>query len=264
MELLASLSSLLKVDLSKLKSIELHFFCGNTKNTTQVVDKSVNINIANFDDKDKAKLKGIIKSSVVQEGELILRDDTKKLLEEFETEDGKEENKEILQWFKGKIPANDYEALRASFFVSYKFKKGEDVRQLRWDIIRRYGERGKNISNLCTAGYFTSQIKPLYEEMFSQPDFNSNKFLERYEIIVTESPYAVFISKPMTKQEAKEEVLGRIAIGKKYGIHALNIHGLGSDNLEKIRIIISELQAEFTQPSSALTHGNSITVKVQF
>lgn len=105
------------------------------------------------------------------------------------------------------------------------------------DIIARFGERGKNICNLYTAGYFDSQIKPLYEEVGTSDLLQFNQI---YEQIVTESPYAVFIHAEMSVKNVGETVKQKMEISKKYGIKYLNIHGIGKDNVDKITILIKE------------------------
>ena len=144
------------------------------------------------------------------------------------------------------------------------FERGENVSNLKDDIVTRYGDRGRNICNLCSAGYFTSQIKPLYEEMYSQPDFSLNKFLAIYEIIVTESPYAFFINSWMSDKQAMDEVLKRMEVSRRYGIKYLNIHGIGRENTEKIATLLKELAPQLTQTPEITRGERFIAVKIWF
>ena len=143
-------------------------------------------------------------------------------------------------------------------------ERGEDITKLKSDIVNKYGGRGRNICNLYSAGYFDSQIKPLYEEMITQPDFSPKDFEEAYERIVTESPYAVFISASMTNPEAEKEVRERMVIAKKYGIKYLNIHGIGQANVNKITHVLENLRSELSLPEEIIRQGSVIAVKIQF
>ena len=186
------------------------------------------------------------------------------MLQDFKQIDSSPESQELIAFFKGKIPASDIEALRQSVYVNAVQERGSDIQKLKGDIVTRYGNRGRNICLLYSAGYFTSQIKPLYQEMISQPDFSPDDFNTIYERIVNESPYAVFINREMSSETAEREVRDRINVAKKYGVKYLNIHGIGEENVSKIKYILEKLRPEFSLPEEIKTQGNVITVKIQF
>lgn len=213
---------------------------------------------------NKEQLQTILRETIGLEHIPILQEETQKLVEDFKQIDSGEESQEVVAFFKGKIPANDIEALRQSVYVKAVKDRGGDIEKLKLDIINRYGTRGRNICNLYSAGYFKSQIRPLYEEMVQQPDFSPADFEVIYNRIVNESPYAVFISREMTNESAEKEVRSRIEIDKNYGIRYLNIHGIGEDNVDKIIYILDKLRSEFSFPEEVKRQGNVITVKIQF
>lgn len=272
MDLLDKLSKLFKVDLSKLKKFHIHILSDNQHKNLTVDNRKINnvtignltINIAKLEPQKIPQLQAIVKDLVTKDDELLIEDNANKTIEDFKEVDSQTENKKLLEYFKGKISPRDIEILRASLYLKSVYERGENVSQLKQDIMNRYGDRGKNISNLCSADYFTSQIKPLYEEMYSQLNFSAQDFLKVYEIIITESPYAVFINTRMSEEDVKNEVLNKMEIDKKYGIKYLNIHGIGKDNVDKIANLLKELTPKLAQTPEITKGERFIVVKIWF
>lgn len=270
MNLLDKLLKLFNI-LPKLKKIgNIHILSNNDVGKVVVNDNkkvvNITINVGKLNARDIPKLQSILRPLVLDNEELLIEDNANKTLEDFKQIDGQSENRDLLEYFKGKLPAKDIEILRASLYLKNVYERGEAVSHLKQDIMNRYGDRGKNISNLCSAGYFTSQIRPLYEEMYAQPSFSPENFLKVYEIIITESPYAVFINNRMSEENVKEGVFNKINIGKKYGIKYLNIHGIGKDNVEKISNLLKKLTPTLPQPPEITRDGSErfVVVKIWF
>ncbi len=265
MNLLSRLKSIfnIKIDLSKFK--EIHIFSDNTGPKYEYHNhKKITINVSEkvLGKKESSQLKQLLKSA--EAGTLLLEENSKKLLDDFSAVDQEKENRELLKYLKDKIPVGDLQVLRAALYIKNVFERGEKVGELKLQIMQRYGSRGKNISNLCTAGYFTSLIKPLYEEMSKYPDFALGKFQEAYDVIVTEQPFAVFVSQQMSERELRTEVERKMVINKKYGIRYLNIHGIGEDNVSKILRLLRSMEDKFIQPADIDSEKGFITVKIWF
>lgn len=268
MSILDKLSKIVHINLSKLKKLgNIHILSDNQHESITYNDnrKTLIINIGKLEKKELPRLQSAIKEFEAR-GDLLIEATAQKTLEDFKQVDSHAENRTLLEYFKGKLPARDIEILRASFYLKTVYERGDPVSHLKQDIINRYGERGRNISNLCTAEYFTSQIKPLYDEMYSQPNFSPDEFLKIYEIIVTESPYAIFINTMMSQGDVKREVHNKIEIDKKYGIRYLNIHGIGKDNVEKITYLLKELTPKLALPPEITRDASEkfIVVKIWF
>lgn len=268
MDILSNLQSIFKVDLSGLKKLQskvqiiFQAFSNNQKIT--INGPVIIINPNALDKNQTIKVQEIIRNAVDKDRIPLLQDDTQKLLEDFKHVDSESISQNLIVYFKGKIPATDIEALRQSVYVKVVSDRGENIQKLKWDITARYGNRGKNICNLYSAGYFISQIKPMYDEMLSQPDFSPSDFNIAYDRIVNESPYAVFINREMSNQVAEQEVRNRINIAKNYGIRYLNIHGIGEENVDKIIFILEKLKPDLSLPEEIKKQGNVIVVKIQF
>ncbi len=252
MSFLDKLSTLLSIDLSGLKSLTVKLLSDN-KTQTQIINAKDNakvlvVNINNLDSEDQKKALAETIKSAFDSGEqpLVIEENTLKTLEEFKVADSQSDNKSTIDYFRGKIPSTDIEILRASILVASLYDNGNavDAVQRKHDIVQRYGDKGRNICNLFSADYFSNLIKPIYEEMSSSSNFDPTKFQSVYNIIVTESPYAIFIHSGMSSDAVKKSVLERIDVSKKYGTSYLNIHGIGRDNVEKISDLIKQLTQE--------------------
>ena len=114
------------------------------------------------------------------------------------------------------------------------------------DLIKRFGDEGRIICNLCTSGYFDEggYIKQLYGEMSASSDFEPAKFRGEFKKIVTLSPFAEFVYKDMSEEELAGEINQKLSTYQKYGIKFLAIHGIGKQNVEKIRKIVYELEEQ--------------------
>lgn len=264
MKILDKLSSIIKVDLSGLKNFKIHIFNNNSSKTTIIKDSKVNIIQINIGELNKTSLKElgqIINDSVNQDSSLVIENNSQKLLQDFQAVDSKTQTQKEIEYFTGKIPQKDIEILRASIYLKSVADRGEAIHNLKTDIIARFGERGKNICNLYSTGYFNSQIKPLYQEVGTS---DLLKFNQVYEQIVTESPYAVFIHIGMSDKEVSQTVRKKMEISKKYGIKYLNIHGIGKENVDKITVLIKELTPELTSLPEITSGNKFIAVKIKF
>lgn len=248
MSILSRLTSIVSIknSLPKLKNVAINFFSNNnSKKITYQDNRVINININKLSPEDIPIIKEI-KDQILTQTNPLIENNTQALLEDFTKAD--KENHELINSFKGKIPPTDLEILRASLFVKKLHDNHKELGNLKLDIKNRYGDRGLRICNLTTAGYFTSLIKPLYEELFSRKEFQPIQFFSIYETIVTQSLYALFVNSRMTDSEVKNMVQEKIELSKKYGINYLNIHGIGRENVDKIINILAELRESFKTP----------------
>ena len=220
--------------------------------------------MAQLKNKDKRKWENIINAAVEGEDKLLLEDNATKLLESFEQEEEKSEYAATINFFKQKIPSSDLEILRASLYIKSLYDKGEPVRELKSSVMYKYGERGRNISNLCSAGYFTSYIKPLYLEMESQENFSNQDFIKVYNIIIKHSAFAIFVNSQMSLDELNEQIAQSMEFNKKYGINHLNIHGIGSSNIFKIQEALIKIKDSLSSPPEIESTSKYITVTIYF
>ena len=115
--------------------------------------------------------------------------------------------------------------------VREKFDNDEPIADLKRGITMRFGDRGRNICNLCTAKYFEEFLIPL---------FNADKepFDNIYEDLIKNSMLAVFVNQSMEVDDIPGEIKKKIAISKKYGFNFIHIHGIGQTNIDTIKKFI--------------------------
>ena len=267
MSFLENLKSIfnINIDLSKLKSFKINFFSGNRDSQLiKIENKTININVNGVSDTQKPILLQAIKDAVEDESSLLIENQANKLLSDISKEENGEEYKELIEFFRGKIKNSDLEILRAALFIKSKFDQREQIGDLKHDVIIKFGDRGRNIVNLCTAGYFTSILKPLYIEMVNNPSFTPDWFEATFDKIVNTYPFAIFVSSQMTSVQLSQNVESQMKINKKYGIDYLNLHAIGEHNVDKIGVVLANFKSKFKYPPDIESGRRYIIVTIYF
>ncbi|HAZ10814.1 MAG TPA: hypothetical protein DCY56_06895 [Candidatus Omnitrophica bacterium] len=226
--------------------------------------KNLTINLAKLDSSERKALKDILPKAI-EDGYSILEDETKKSIEDFKAKDSSAGNKEVLDFLKPKIPPEDFNIWRASLYMRSFFEAHDKpkTRQLKCDIMQRYGDKGKNIANLCSARYLEEVLIPYHGSLEGKYEDKIvlDKFKSMYKMVVDELPLCVFVNHIMNKNDIK----GEIELKKKYGLKYINMHGIGTSNIKKIIEVVDELekQSKFaTKETKEDTH--SIFVRLYF
>jgi len=103
---------------------------------------------------DKPLLLDIIRSSFNFE-KTIIKDSTVQLLKSYQEYASQPKDKQILSFFENLIPEGDFSALKMALYLRYQAtQKRGNISHLKADIRYRFGDRGVNIANLCSTGYF--------------------------------------------------------------------------------------------------------------
>ena len=240
----------IKIDLSNFRLISVQKITiindNKEKDKVRISDDKLEINYASMEESERQFLLQTIKEGFDQKQFNLLEDNSKERVDDIKEKSEIERSKEILNFFKDKICAEHWAALDASLYLREVFQEKQQIGELKRDIVHRYGEDGKNISNLCSAGYFDKggYIREIYKEMSLDPDFSLEKFQKYFKTIVTISPFAVFVSKEMSEADVSGSILYRLETHKKYGLDFLAIHGLGKENVRKIKKIVHEIEVE--------------------
>jgi len=186
------------------------------------------INYDELEEIEKQNLSQVFKDKVESGGE-IFEEKTEKLLKDlYKYQKSKAEDKRILDFFNSIIPKDDFEALEASLYLRKRFGEKIDVGILKGDIRKRFGDRGNNIANLCTAGYFENFLMPLYNS--SKEDFK-----KIYEVVVSKSAMAIFVHSLMEEDKITSELKRKIELSKRYGLDFIHVHGIGEKNIRTIK-----------------------------
>lgn len=220
------------------KNIEIHK--DNTNNVLNLTYFPQN----NSDDTNN-QLKKVINDT--EAGTSILEEEPREKLSLIRSSPT-EEYIETINFFRGKIPRDDIRVLELANVIRGLMDKGEAIVHIRNDIQIKYGIRGRNLSNLFTAGYFESHIKPLYEELISQG--SPNEFKDKYERVIADYSFAVFVASGKKIDFIKAEILKKIKLNRELGNGVINLHGIGESNIRAIKTclkdpeISSEMNAE--------------------
>jgi hypothetical protein len=238
----------IKVDAKKVINFEKISILNNLNigtKTTTIDNRTLIIDYSELSEKERRDLLSKQIPQQFKNGIPILEQGFYENVDKYKETVGTDVNKELISYFTGKLPNEDIIVLKASIYLKEVLVAGGDSDSIKQEIIQRYGTRGKNISNLYTAGYFTSWIKPLYEELTksnSDSMATKKKFCEIYQEIVKYPPFALFIHRSMTPLEIEREIKNKISHLNRYGIKTLNIHAIGHRNIETTNKVIKKLE----------------------
>lgn len=228
----------------------------NTQNSTQAVTLHVHGNMNVFqitpnsnglvDDKTLKQLQDAILPAF-NNGEIItLQDDSQLLLKSYK--DFKEDPKtsDLLKFFSGKISQLDLRLLETGLYEAHLLEtdQKEKAQKIKADVISQYDQRGKNILNLASGGYYQTHIRPLYEALESQEHVGD--FKKEYEQIVQELPFAIFVHSGISEEDALNMLYEKAAKNIQYGVReeTIILNGFGS-NAERIENLIPELNRKY-------------------
>lgn len=176
-------------------------------------------------------IRQMVKDQVENQEKPVLEQSVSRTLDDISSND---KYAEQVVFFSGKIPENDLVILKAAYYLRTVHERGESITLLRQGIIQRYGSRGSNISNLCSAGYFESYIRPLYETLAKRENFEKEMFLGNYELIITNAPFAYFVNNNQGLADLIAKITQKLEFNKRYGLHQLTIHAIGRENISKV------------------------------
>ncbi len=244
LDILSALKEIVKVDIG---DINIHMFNNirfrtNEDGSDVTIDheaKTISIDPEKFDDTQKKAFEEKVSPLLLDSGKTILdekRVDILRLAEQTSDEEA--------AFFKNLLRKNDYKALLAAKIIKEKFSKNENVDDLRDQLWRRYPDRGINISNLYSAGYF-SQFKEIYSELVVHYGGDANKkFLELFDLFVEGPPDILFVGRTRTREDTHSILDQKAGVCKRYGIKKIRIHAIGRENISKAKFAIAELQSQ--------------------
>src|SRR5260221_403756 len=244
MDLLSNLKSLIgKVHFSNVIQINSH-------NDNRQITLNVTVPIgANISTESIEKFRAAFQKLVADKNINFLATtsnttDTLQLIADYEKST---DDRDLRKFIKEKLPSKDKSLWFSALILRQKFSQGEvdTVNHLKREMNSANPPRGGNIANLCSAKYLESHILPLYQFLVEE-NKNQQLFLEIYETIVLEFPFAVFVSQHRSDKAIKEEIMKKITTVKKYGWKKVAVHGIGEENVRKIMRVTVEIETENT------------------
>jgi hypothetical protein len=216
--------------------------------------KLVIINFEKLLPPQQDEIKRLIQPLVNDEDKLLLNEKSKETIESVDNEERSTDEKALLEFYKDKIPENDYFALRSSLHLRKRFRAGasrDEIYIMRTQIIKSFPERGENISKLCSSGYFENQIRIVYNVMSCRPGFKKEDFVKVFHLFIEEGAFAVFVSERMTPDDIKSAIEKERTIQVRYGVPepSVLVHAIGRNNIENANMAFYDLKEKYTHLS---------------
>jgi hypothetical protein len=271
MALLDKLKAIFSIDLSKLKKLDIKILSPTiiVDNSGQKIEcdessKELKINVVKLDSGEKSKFFEAIGSSIEEEGYALLEKGAQALLEDFKTKDKSPKNQEILNRLKELVPLDDIPIWRAALYLKNCFEEGENVDNLKSDIICKFGDRGRKIANLCSAGYLDKMFD-IYQQLVTElgsKELAKEKFKIIYSTYVDAFRFTIFVCHWDKSDELIGKIESKINENAQYGIKFINLHGIGKDNIKKIKKIIDSLEEKYSIEKSIAEENKTIFAKL--
>lgn len=177
--------------------------------------------------------------SNLEHNDIVLEEANLENLEAIDKDIKESDYNKQLERFRGIVPRADWPILEAAILIAIRYKRGENISRMKAQIVARYGARGAMISNLYSSGYFESLIQPLHTSI-SEGSLAMDEYLDLYEMVVTESPLAMFVGVGSTKSKIKTTLLEKIKYNQANEVGYLNIHGIGASNIKVIKSLMDD------------------------
>lgn len=212
----------------------------NTHNTY-----NFNINIESIENPEqRALMAEFIRDCYLQKdgSQPLIAEETATGVKEFLLTETTSNANQIIEKIKDFIPQDDVRIIRAANHVRRLYKEGlGGIDRLKEDIGYRWGPRGRNITNLLTAGYFENYIVPILTKKMENP-IPSMSRKDIYEVIVNETAFSVFVPRNITIEDLKTKIITQsIRNVEEFSRRYINIHALGARNVKKVNRAVKEL-----------------------
>ncbi|MCK9431790.1 MAG: hypothetical protein M0R00_02405 [Candidatus Omnitrophica bacterium] len=272
MGLFENLKNIFSIDFRKLEKIDVRILSPtiiNQDNSSQKIEgdvdsKELKINVAKLSVEEKVALSQAINSAMEEEGYAVLEKDAHLLLEDFEEKDKNPENQGILNKLKELVPSEDIPIWRGALYLKSCFEGGKKVDNLKSDIICKFGDRGRKIANLCSAGYLDKMLN-IYNTLikeFGNKELAKEKFGIIYSTYVDAFRFTIFVSHWDKLSELLVKIQSKIDENAEYGIKFVNLHGISLDNISKIKKIIEELEKKYNIEKNIAEENKMIFAKL--
>lgn len=231
-------ANLLKTD--KVEVNQTHITTAPEAPTIRVQGDCVEINISKLTPEQIKAVKPLLREAFDRSNQTFIASKTGEQIEELKTIEASPQSEKILSSLRSIISPEDYSALRSALFLRSQYAAGKNVYKLKYEIMQRFGDRGRKITNLCSAGYF-DDIPDQLEKAKKSPGFTQDKFRLSFDKFVDESAFAIFVKAHSSTKETETQIVRGIKDNSSYGLQRLLIHGIGKENLTKIREAVTAI-----------------------
>ena len=154
-------------------------------------------------------------------------------------------NTEEYTFISENIPPEDKFLWLSALMLKEAGRKGdrERVQLIKEQMISQHGQKGRNIANICSAGYLKEYIIPWYKH-YVEENHDKDSFLENYHNIVDLLLFVVFVSGFKSVEDLMMEIENKIQSLRSANIDHLFIHAIGESNKQKAEKVVERLQEE--------------------
>lgn len=239
----------------------IHIHIGGTQTTVQ--NNILSVPLDRLNQQEQKDLSRILGQALADESISVLGMNTSHLLEYCKSK--RDAGQAVLEALRGFVDSEDIMIMRSSFYIRAMFEEGKDIAMLKSGVIRSFGARGRKICNLCSAGYFENMIVPTLMEMRASPDFQPAEFTRRYELIVGEEAFSLFVHSGMSAASLAKDIAAKLERNKSYGKRYVNIHAISQNNIATVIEAVSSVLQDHSdiEKVEESRSGNSIFVKLE-
>ncbi|MCK5176894.1 MAG: hypothetical protein KAQ92_04160, partial [Candidatus Aenigmarchaeota archaeon] len=199
MKILDNLKKIFDTKFSDILNNNKIVFLDFSKNNNYVLEKKsedkLSIDISKATPKEKKLIKENILDVNFQEKGNLLKNSSYEKTKQIKESLPESDDKKLLEFYRDKLTPEMYYALEASLVIRKSFKKGQNITELKWDIVRKYPSFGNNLCNMTTQGYFEDHFYKMYHEMLEDNGFDIRLYQNKVKWIIKALPYTVFVTK---------------------------------------------------------------------
>lgn len=168
----------------------------------------------------------------------VIKSDIKQVLQKIEHIVS--EDKELLGKLKPVLELSDYNAIETALVIRGLFKQRVPIDRFKMSLIQRFGDRGRKICDIVSAGYLEKEIIPLFDKLLDV-DNGPQIFKAQFERIVANEAFAIFVRNSLTPERLKKTIKDKLIYHKKIGVYYVNLHAIGRYNVQKVKNVVTEL-----------------------
>lgn len=189
---------------------------------------------------------------------------SEKKLEDVEKFERSRTSSELYSFVMEKIPQKDKYIWLSALMLKQASDDGssDKVWSIKSQMISEHQQKGRNIANICTAGYLEDYIMPWYEHYVEE--LNDRKsFLENYESIVDNLLFIIFVSSDASTESIRVEIENKIQNLVGAHIEYLFIHAIGKPNIKKAELALEGLEELVSEIKNIDKTTSRLTLKAK-
>lgn len=152
-------------------------------------------------------------------------------------------DKETLSKLKPILELSDFNAVEASLIIRGLFKEGIQIDRFKLSLIQRFGDRGRKICDIVSAGYLEKEIMPLFDRLIDI-DNGPQIFKAQFERIVANEAFAIFVRTSLGRDQLMRQVREKLRYHKRIGVYYVNLHAIGKHNVQKVQSVVKSLVSD--------------------